>query len=146
MRMHRDLGRQLLVTLIYGMLDTETRTFQYCNAGHNSPLLVRPSGKWRALKTGGMLIGVFDKQQYKSETIHLERGDVLFLYTDGVVEAHTPPPHRAEFGEQRLLEVLLNHRHLRASAIADAVLAQVREFTAGAHRHDDLTLMVIKAL
>ena len=146
MRMHRDLGRQLLVTLVYGLLDTEARTFQYCNAGHNSPLLIRPSGKWRALKTGGMLIGVFDKQQYKSETLHLERGDVLFLYTDGVVEAHTPLPERTEFGEQRLLEILLNHRHLKASAIADAVLAQVKEFTASAHRHDDLTLMVIKAL
>jgi serine phosphatase RsbU (regulator of sigma subunit) len=145
-RMHRDLGRQLLVTLVYGLLDAEARTFQYCNAGHNAPLLIRPTGKWRALKTGGLLVGVFDKQQYKSETVHLERGDVLFFYTDGVVEAHTPQPHRLEFGEPRLLEVLLNHRHLRAGAIAEAVLTQVREFSAGAHRHDDLTLVVVKAL
>src|SRR5581483_10578548 len=63
-RLHRDLGRQLLVTLVYGVLDAETRTFQYCNAGHNSPILVRPNGRWRALKTGGMLLGVFDRQQY----------------------------------------------------------------------------------
>jgi sigma-B regulation protein RsbU (phosphoserine phosphatase) len=146
LRMHRDLGRQLLVTLVYGQLDAEARTFQYCNAGHNAPLWVRPSGKWRALKTGGMLVGVFDKQQYKSETLHLERGDVLFFYTDGLIEAHTPQPHRVEFGERRLLEVLLNHRHLRASAIADAVLTQVKEFSVGAHRHDDLTLVVVKAL
>jgi sigma-B regulation protein RsbU (phosphoserine phosphatase) len=146
LRLHRDLGRQLLVTLVFGLLDAETRTFQYCNAGHNSPLLIRPTGKWRALKTGGMLVGVFDKQQYKSETVHLERGDVLFFYTDGVVEAHTPQPRRVEFGEPRLLDILLNHRHLKAAAIADAVLNRVREFSAGAHQHDDLTLMVIKAL
>jgi sigma-B regulation protein RsbU (phosphoserine phosphatase) len=146
MRLHRDLGRQLLVTLVYGLLDAEERTFQYCNAGHNAPLLIRPTGKWRSLKTGGLLLGVFDKQKYKSETIHLERGDLLFLYTDGVIEAHTPQPTRIDFGEQRLLEVLLKHRHQRASAIADAVLSRIKEFSAGAHQHDDLTLIVVKAL
>ena len=146
MRLYRDLGRQLLLTLVYGILDAESKTLQYCNAGHNSPLLVRASGKWRALKTGGLLLGVFDKQQYKSETLHLEKGDVLFFYTDGLVEAHTPPPERVEFGETRILDLLLNHRHLRASAIIDATINQVNEFTTGAHQHDDLTLVVIKVL
>jgi sigma-B regulation protein RsbU (phosphoserine phosphatase) len=146
LRLHRDLGKQLLLTLVYGVLDTETKILQYCNAGHNSPLLVKASGKWRALKTGGLLMGVFDKQQYKSETLHLEKGDVLFFYTDGLVEAHTPSPHQVEFGEPRILDFLLNHRHLRASAIIDAAINYVNEFTAGAHQHDDLTLVVLKAL
>jgi len=146
LRLHRDLGKQLLLTLVYGVLDTETKILQYCNAGHNSPLLVKASGKWRALKTGGLLLGVFDKQQYKSETLHLEKGDVLFFYTDGLVEAHTPSPHQVEFGEPRILEFLLNHRHLRASAIIDAAINYVNEFTAGAHQHDDLTLVVLKVL
>jgi sigma-B regulation protein RsbU (phosphoserine phosphatase) len=144
MRLYRDLGRQLLLTLVYGVFDAETRTFQYCNAGHNSPLLVRATGKWRALKTGGLLLGVFDKQQYKSETLHLEKGDVLFFYTDGLVEAHTPQPLRLEFGEARILDFLLNNHTLRATAIIDGVINQVKEFTAGAHRHDDLTLVVVK--
>jgi sigma-B regulation protein RsbU (phosphoserine phosphatase) len=82
LRIHRDLGRQLLVTLVYGMLDTDTRTLQYCNAGHNAPILIRASGKWRPLKAGGLLLGVFDKQNYKTEAITLERGDLLFCYTD----------------------------------------------------------------
>lgn len=146
LRLHRDLGKQLLLTLVYGVLDAETKTLQYCNAGHNSPLLVKASGKWRALKTGGLLLGVFDKQQYKSETLHLEKGDVLFLYTDGLVEAHTPGPHRVEFGEPRILDFLLKHRHLRASAIIDAAINYVNEFTEGAHQHDDMTLVVLKVL
>jgi sigma-B regulation protein RsbU (phosphoserine phosphatase) len=146
LRLHRDLGRQLLVTLVYGILDAETRTFQFCNAGHNAPLHVKPSGKWRALKAGGLLMGVFDKQQYKSETIHLERGDLLFFYTDGLVEAHTPSPERIEFGEGRLLDVLLKNRGLRAGPLLDAMLQEVREFSHGAHQHDDLTMVVIKAL
>ncbi|HWQ33966.1 MAG TPA: GAF domain-containing SpoIIE family protein phosphatase [Blastocatellia bacterium] len=144
-RLHRDLGRQLLVTLVYGVLDAETRTFQYCNAGHNAPILVRPNGKWRALKAGGLLLGVFDKQQYKSETLHLERGDLLFFYTDGLNEAHTPAPDRIEFGEKRLIEFLVANRHLKANALADAVITRIREFSEGAHQHDDLTLMVVKA-
>ncbi|HKX27121.1 MAG TPA: SpoIIE family protein phosphatase [Blastocatellia bacterium] len=145
-RLHRDLGRQLLLTLVYGVIDLETRTLQYCNAGHNSPLLIRASGKWRALKTGGLLLGVFDKQQYKSETLHLEKGDLLFFYTDGLVEAHTPLPERIEFGESRIIDFLLEHRHLRAGAITEALVKRVKEFATGAHQHDDLTLLVIKVL
>jgi len=74
------------------------------------------------LKAGGLLLGVFDKQQYKSETIHLERGDLLFFYTDGLNEAHTPSPDRVEFGEKRLIEFLAANRHLKANALADAVM------------------------
>ena len=146
LRLHRDLGRDLLLTLVYAVLDAETKTLHYCNAGHNAPLLVKASGKSRALKTGGLLLGVFDKQQYKSETLHLEKGDVLFFYTDGLPEAHTPQPHRVEFGEKRVLDFLLEHRHLRASAIIEVFLNHIKEFTAGAHQHDDLTLVVVKAL
>ncbi len=146
LRLHRDLGRQLLVTLVYGLLDAETRSFQYCNAGHNPPLLIKPSGKWRALKTGGLLMGVFDRQQYKSETLHLERGDLLFFYTDGLVEAHTPQPERIEFGEGRLVDLLLKNRHLRANALVDLVLQGVKDFAEGAHQHDDLTLLALRVL
>jgi len=144
LRLHRDLGKQLLVTLVYALLDTETNTLQYTNAGHNAPILVKASGKWKFLKAGGLLLGVFDKQQYKSETLHVERGDVLFFYTDGLVEAHTAPPEKQEFGEARILEFILKHRHLRAQGIVDAILSEIQEFTAGAHQHDDMTLVVLK--
>ncbi len=146
LRLHRDLGRQLLLTLVYAVLDAETKTLNYCNAGHNPPLLVKASGKWKALKTGGLLLGVFDKQQYKSETLRLEKGDALFFYTDGLTEAHTPQPNRIEFGEARILDFLIEHRHLRASAIIEAFFNRIEEFTTGAHQHDDLTLVVVKAL
>lgn len=146
MRLHRDLGRQLLLTMVYALLDAETRTLQYCNAGHNSPLHVNAAGRWRALKTGGLLLGVFDKQSYKSETLYLERGDVVFFYTDGLAEAHTPPPEKIDFGESRIVDLVVSHRHLKASALLDVVIRQINEFTAGAHQHDDMTLLVIKVL
>lgn len=146
LRLHRDLGKQLLLTLVYAVLDAETKTLQYCNAGHNPPLLVKASGKWRALKTGGLLLGVFDKQQYKSETLYLEKDDLLFFYTDGLAEAHTASPGLVEFGEARILDFLLEHRHLTASAIIDEFINYVNEFTAGAHQHDDLTLIAMKVL
>lgn len=146
LRIHRDLGSQLLLTLVYAVIDSETRTLQYCNAGHNAPLLVSANGKWRALKTGGLLMGVFDKQQFKSETLHLERGDLLLFYTDGLPEAHTPSPDHVEFGEQRILDFLLRHRHLKAPALIDALIKWINEFTSGAHQHDDLTLLAIRVL
>lgn len=144
LRIHRDLGSQLLLTLVYGVLDAETRTLQYCNAGHNPPLLVSANGKWRALKTGGLLMGVFDKQQFKSETIHLERGDLLLFYTDGLPEAHTPLPERVEYSEQRILDFLLRNRNLKASTLVDKLLREVNSFTNSAHQHDDLTLLAIR--
>lgn len=146
LRLHRDLGKQLLLTLVYAVLDADTKTLHYCNAGHNPPLLVKASGKWRALKTGGLLMGVFDKQQYKTESLTLEKGDLLFFYTDGLVEAHTSQPNRVEFGEARIVDFLLNHRHLKSAALIDALVAHINEFTAGAHRHDDMTLLALKVL
>ena len=145
-RLHRDLGRQLLVTMVYGVLNTEARTFQYSNAGHNPPILMKPDGRWRALKTGGLMLGIFDQQLYKSETIHMQKGDILFFYTDGLSEAHTAPPDQQEFGERRIVEVLREYRTQKASTIADAVLKAVKEFSADAHQHDDLTLVVLKAV
>ena len=146
LRIHRDLGSQLLLTLVYALVDAETRTIQYCNAGHNPPLLISANGRWRALKTGGLLMGVFDKQQYKSETLRLERGDLILFYTDGLPEAHTPLPERQEIGEQRVIDFLLRHRHLRAQPLLDALTAWIQEFTRGAHQHDDLTLLVMRVL
>ena len=146
LRIHRDLGSQLLLTLVYALVDAEARTIQYCNAGHNPPFLISANGRWRALKTGGLLMGVFDKQQYKSETLHLERGDLILFYTDGLPEAHTPLPERQEIGEQRVIDFLLRHRHLRAQPLLDALTAWIQEFTRGAHQHDDLTLLVMRVL
>ena len=91
-------------------------------------------------------MGVFDKQQYKSETLHLERGDLLFFYTDGLIDAHTPQPERIDFGEGRLVELLLKHRQMRAGALADTVVSHVKEFAAAAHQHDDITLVVVRVL
>lgn len=146
LRLHRDLGKQLLLTLVYAVLDADTKTLNYCNAGHNPPLLIKASGKWRALKTGGLLLGVFDKQQYKTETLNLEKGDLLLFYTDGLVEAHTPQPNLVEFGEDRIVDFLLQHRHMKAAALIDALIAHVQEFTASPHRHDDMTLVALKVL
>jgi phosphoserine phosphatase RsbU/P len=143
-RLFRDLNGNLLLTLVYGVLDAEAKTFQYCNAGHNPPLLVRASGKTKPLKASGLLLGVFDKQPYKTETLQLEKGDVLFFYTDGLVEARTPGPEINEFGEQRLIEILLAHRHLKASAILEAVLKDLRAFAERDRQQDDLTLVVVK--
>ena len=69
-----------------------------------------------------------------------------FFYTDGLSEAHTAPPERQEFGERRIVEVVLEHRNQKASVIADAVLKAVHDFSVDAHQHDDLTLVVLKAI
>ncbi|QXD15476.1 SpoIIE family protein phosphatase [Rhodocaloribacter litoris] len=132
------------ITLCTGIYDARDRSFQYVNAGHNPPVLVRDDGSVALLEKGGLLLGVFSASTYERGTVTLAPGDVLVLFTDGVTEAMSPGGE--EYGEERLEAVLKAHRRASAPALLDAVLADVRRFTGEASAlSDDLTMIVVKA-
>ena len=87
------------VTVMYGVLAPDGR-LTYCNAGHNPPILVGRSGV-RRLETGGLILGLFPHAIYEEETLQLEDGDTLVVFSDGVTEALNAAGD--EFGEERLL-------------------------------------------
>lgn len=130
------------VTAVYVELDAATATFSYVNCGHNPPLLIQSDGAWRRLPSGGRAIGMFGFVAAPAAGLVLREGDVLALYTDGVVEATNA--ELIEFGEARLAKVLSENAHLDARAMVDALVGATRAFTGREHYEDDFTVVIVK--
>ena len=128
------------ITFFYGLLDFQARTFSYSNAGHNPPLLSHRDGELEQLSEGGGVLGVLTDQDYSQKTIPLASGDRLVLFTDGFTEAQSETGE--EFGEQRLREVLIDHRRLSAVDLQAQAMQTVTAFCDG-NFLDDVTMMVL---
>jgi phosphoserine phosphatase RsbU/P len=130
------------ITFFWGVLDEEDLTFNYVNAGHNPPLLIRKN-KIIKLDKGGIILGVMKTfAPYESPTISLEKDDVIILFTDGVTEAMDK--NGIEFSDEKLEELSLQSSDLSVSQIIDKIRISVTEFAAGTVQSDDITLMVVK--
>jgi len=131
-------------TFFYGILDSKAGSFRYSNAGHNPPIVYRADDKWQELKKGGPLLGFVPDRAYLSDTITLQSGDVLCLYTDGVSEAQNV--HNQEFDVRGITKSLKKFRELSAAEIIKKMLSEIKKFTQKSHQDDDLTMIVIKKL
>ncbi len=127
-------------TVMYGVLSPDGR-LTYSNAGHNPPMLIGRSGV-RRLETGGLILGLFPHATYEEETLELEDGDTLLVFSDGVTEALNAAEE--EFGEERLLPCLHTHQGCRPEELLEHVLATVRTFAASAAQNDDVTALVLR--
>ena len=130
------------VTLFFCVLDPATGGMRYCNAGHNPPHLVRSNGQAERLKGGGTLLGPLPDFGYKEHRCRLEVGDVLTLFSDGVTEA--TDPKGVEFGEERLAELVAEHRTQPVELLIDLVNRAVQTWTEGAPPADDVTLVIAR--
>ena len=128
------------VTVMYGVLDTDGR-LTYSNAGHNPPILIGRNGV-RRLETGGLILGLFPHATYEEETLQLEEGDTLVVFSDGVTESLNAAGE--EFGEERLLPCVHEHRECPTDVLLDRILATVRTFAASAAQNDDVTALVLR--
>jgi len=137
------------VTLFYAALDPASGLLTYVNAGHNPPLLCQPNAKRNQriptqLTRTGIALGADTLLPYQQETIQLNPGDFIFLYTDGVTEAVDPAGK--EFGIKRLQQVVQEHYGENAAEIISCVEKTATKFTASATPFDDITLMVVRRL
>jgi phosphoserine phosphatase RsbU/P len=128
------------VTVMYGVLAPDGR-LTYSNAGHNPPILIGRAGA-RRLETGGLILGLFPHAAYEEETIQLEDGDTLVVFSDGVTEALNGAGD--EFGEERLLPCVTEHCGMATEMLLDRILADVRTFAASAAQNDDVTALVLR--
>ena len=129
-------------TFFLGELNPEEKIFEFCNAGHNPPILIRQTGEVQFLETGGTVLGFIKNPPYQREKIPLQSGDLLFFYTDGLIEASNP---RGEFFEMELLlDVLMTKHNLGAYQIRKAILKAASNFTQKDYLDDDLTIIVVK--
>ena len=122
------------MTFLYGVLDNETRTFDYCNAGNVYPILVS-QGTARSIEAGGAALGVFPEWKYENATIALEPDDRLLLVTDGITEAYGSDEQ--EFGEERLALAALAASKRTAAEMSRLLLEEVSTFC-GSRFHDEM--------
>jgi sigma-B regulation protein RsbU (phosphoserine phosphatase) len=140
--LYRSTGAEKFVTLFFGVLDRERHIFTYSNAGHEQPFLVSMNGTVRRLGAGGVVLGIMELFPFEEESVALDPGDTLVVFSDGVTDSADPASER--FGEQRLLDVLQTHRHQDAGAIRDAIMGAAVAHAGTAPQADDMTLLVVK--
>jgi sigma-B regulation protein RsbU (phosphoserine phosphatase) len=126
---------------MYGSLAGDG-TLIYCNAGHNPPLVVSPSGQVRRLECGGPIVGLFEGAIYDQETVSLSLDDWLIVFSDGVSEALSASGE--EYGEERIVDVVRQNMTAVPQKLLEALFADVRTFAKGAAQSDDITAMVLR--
>jgi sigma-B regulation protein RsbU (phosphoserine phosphatase) len=133
----------MFVTVFYGIYNTKTGEIVYCNAGHNPPYILKQNGTVEALPMAkNPMVGAIADMTFQEETLQLEKGETLVMFTDGVTEAMNT--QNEEFGEDRLMDTLEEVTMHSSQEIIDAVKADVKTFTGEAEQSDDITLLVLK--
>ena len=140
-------GRRF-TTAFLAEVDSTTREMRYINAGHNSPVLRRASGGIERLSTGGPPFGVplFEDREaaYPLGRVQLATADLLFIFTDGVIEA--VDDRGQEFGETRLVPILQAAPAESAADTLRRVMTEVNAFVGYARQHDDITCVVLRVI
>jgi serine phosphatase RsbU (regulator of sigma subunit) len=126
-------------TLYFAEYDDQSRVLRYANCGHLPALLLRHDGGLEKLESTSTVMGMFEHWDCMVEERQLNPGDTLLLYTDGVTEAFDF--EEEEFGEERLVETLWQHRDLPPKELLDASAGRVRQFSPQ-EQADDITLIV----
>jgi len=141
--MYRDTRSSEFATVFYGVLSPDARRLTYCNAGHSPPLLLR-DGSFQTLDAGGTVMGMDPGATYDKGILHLSVGDILVLYTDGLVDAINFDDER--FGADRLRKSILTHKDADAGQLAQQLLWDVRRFKGLADLIDDITIVTVKVV
>ncbi|MGH9204312.1 MAG: PP2C family protein-serine/threonine phosphatase, partial [Vicinamibacterales bacterium] len=138
-----DVRSDLFVTIFYVVLDAFSAQLSFANAGHNPPLLVRaarPASEY--LTQHGMALGVMPNVTLTEQSLTLEAGDVLVLYTDGVTEALNEAGE--EFGLERLERSVIDSLGGSPDDIVQEVKNALRAYVGDEPPFDDMTMVVVK--
>ena len=133
----------MFVTAWMGILDLQTGLIKFANAGHNPPLVKHKDGSYEFLKGKvNFVLAGMDMVKYKEQELQLQPGDEIYLYTDGVTEAHNS--NKELFGENRLLESLNSTKGMSVEDICKKVKEDVDAFVCDAEQFDDITMLCVQ--
>ncbi len=131
------------ITLFAGIVNIKTGKVSFINCGHNPPLVKRSDGKFKYLELdSNIVLGAFDNAQFNITEGHLESGDTIFVYTDGITEAVNASDE--QYGEERLLNALndINSDNVRDSL--ENIKRDVKDFAQNVAQSDDMTMLMFK--
>ena len=129
------------VTLFYGVIETDSKQLDYCNAGHNPPILISGDDVVR-LDSGGPVLGILPDFPYQEASVQLKTGDVLLVFSDGFSEAMNNSLE--EFGEEKLVELTKQHREKSAVELIDKISQSVEQHCGDAPQSDDMTIIALR--
>ena len=136
-----DNEQNMFVTMFIGCADLRTGHLDYCNCGHNTPLL---DGKFMEIRNTNFPLGVLEGAPFIGESINDIRGRQLIIYTDGLTEAENP--QHELFGEERLMDLLSGRQDDASKEIITMLQETVGRHRDGADPSDDLTLLCLKLI
>lgn len=133
----------MFVTVFYAIYNIKTGNIQYCNGGHNSPYILRANGTIEQLPVSpNGIVGVVEGLEFKGAETHLDAGDTIIMYTDGVNEAINS--QEEEYGDARMEETLKSLNGKTCCEVIDGQLASVKAFAGEAEQSDDITIMAVR--
>jgi sigma-B regulation protein RsbU (phosphoserine phosphatase) len=128
-------------TLFFGILESDSHSLIYINAGHPPPILLKADETIEKLSKGGMLLGAFSDPRYRTSRVGLDPGDLLVFYTDGVLDARNPDGDT--FSSRRLIKAIRRSRGLEPMDVCANILSTIGLFQSEEPQFDDLTLMTV---
>jgi sigma-B regulation protein RsbU (phosphoserine phosphatase) len=140
--LYQNSAPNKFATLFYGIIDSSKNELSYCNGGHNNPFFFSHDNKLTTLDKGGLIVGIMPSVIYEEDTIPFNSGDLLVIFSDGITEAMNNTEE--EFGEQRLIDVILQNKNEPAKDLIEIIIKKVQEFSGIQSQMDDITLVIIK--
>jgi len=133
----------MFVTMFLGLVNLESGRLDFCNAGHNPPVIFdgEQHGKFIDMESNAP-IGLWSDLDYVGETIENIKGKPFFVYTDGLNEAENLK--QEQFGEERMLDILLHVHFKNASELVEMLKTEIERFRDGAEPNDDMTMLCLK--
>lgn len=142
---YRNTSSDKFITFFWGSLDSHTKKFQYVNAGHNPPFVLRRDGTIERLTEGGLILGIMKTvMSYQEGSVQLHSGDSVILFTDGVSEAMDT--NGIDYTEERLENFVSTLNGKTASVMLSDIKHEIQRHSSGAAQSDDITLVVFKAV
>ena len=146
-RVNRQLSRDnpslMFVTIFLGILNVRTGEVEYSSGGHDPPYVMSASGEIQPLElTDGVMLGVTEDFNYQSKKNLLQKGETIFLYTDGVTEAKNPDDQL--FSDARLQQMLTRLQEKGTTDIIQSIRSEIEIFSEGTPQYDDITMLALK--
>ena len=140
--LYEENDTSMFVTVIYAVYSPDTGSFMYSNGGHNPPLVIHRDGSSTLLPPiGGIALGIAPGMSFPQDTVILERGDILMLYTDGITEAMNAD--REEFGMERMQQVFAEQPPANSKEATEMIFKAVHTFAGDTPQSDDITCLTI---
>lgn len=142
---YSDITEDMFITMFHSNFNAKTRILTYSNAGHNPLIVYRAQTdeiEYHSVK--GMAIGFIKKYDYREGELKLNKGDIIFYYTDGITEAENP--NKELFGFDRLKKVIYDNKDRDVNLIKESILNEINIFKRDTPQVDDLTMVIVKAM